>query len=291
MRGRRMNPNDLETLVLERARAAMVPSPSSRRDALAGIAAGLSLPPPALPGGVGTFGTAGGSAAVKAGSAVGGFSLKALVVGVVAASAVGTGAYMTISSPGTAVPPRVAASAVALPSPGAAGVDPGHRGSLPELPRARETRPPEVGALRAAEVGAESARAAASPTPSASRGLAQRDPTPDEVEPVTPPVGHAGETRGGPLELRELAALREAQSALARDDGATALALMRRLDETDPGGVLSAERAVTQVLALCRLGRTTEATTVARQALRDGQGTALYRGRLAASCARIDDDE
>jgi outer membrane protein assembly factor BamD (BamD/ComL family) len=57
----------------------------------------------------------------------------------------------------------------------------------------------------------------------------------------------------------ETTLLREAEIALARGDGATAL---RRLDELaarQPGGVLREERMAARVLALCAAGRTEEA--------------------------------
>ena len=85
--------------------------------------------------------------------------------------------------------------------------------------------------------------------------------------------------------MRELVALREAQSALARGDGATALRSMQRLDEQEPGGVLGAERAVTRILALCQMGRVAEARALAQRTLGENSSTTLYGRRLAASCA------
>lgn len=295
MNARRMNPDDLEALVLERARKGMGPSPASRRQALAGVAAGLSLPPPAFPG-AGSLGSAGGSAgggsvagsgasvgtqlaggAVQAGTVAGGFSLKATVVAVVAATAVSAG-YVASSDHGRpAEPAPPAARSIATPP--------------------REVPPPPTRDARlareAARPGAGSLRVSESPAPTAPRAPATAALERPERSPEPPAqrVDADAAARGAPLAGRELAALRGAQSALARGDAAEALRLMQRLDETDPRGVLLAERAVTRVLALCQLGRADEATTVARGALGEGRSAALYRRRLAASCARIDDEE
>ena len=317
MKERPTNPDDLEAFVLERARAGMTPSPSRRHNALAGIAAGLSLPPPALPGSIQTLGSASGSAgtgslagsagtvaahlatgAVKAGAVAGGFSFKAAVVVAVTTTVIGVGAYLTTSIPVRPMEPREPAPATVPAGLSTSGsvVDPEPGRGRPELPPPERAQPQAASAHPAAarmRPGAGSVRTSDSLASTQLPPPARPEPVHHEVLPIPPSNRVAGEdeTRSAPDAARELAALREAQSALARGDGAAALRSMRRLDETDAAGVLSAERAVTQVLALCQMGRAAEATTVARQALRDGQGTALYRRRLAASCARIDDEE
>ncbi len=87
----------------------------------------------------------------------------------------------------------------------------------------------------------------------------------------------------------ELAYVRRAQTALRHNNGALALALMRTLDEVLPRGALLAERNVTRVLALCQTGRVEEARVLARRVLRNDPTANVYAGRLAASCAHIDD--
>jgi len=316
MKERPTHPDDLEAFVLDRARAGMTPSPSRRRHALAGIAAGLSLPPPALPGTIQPLGSAGGSAgtgslastganvaahvatgAGKAGTVAGGLSFKVVVVGALSAAVVGVGAYVATSNPAGTVAPRESAPAAIPAASSTTGSIVGTRpsGNSLELSSAEQPRAPAASARSAVarvHAGPGSARTTAH---LASAALPPAVPQPgrraDLLAPRSNGVAGAEEARSAPDPARELAALREAQSALARGDGEAALRSMRRLDETGAAGVLSAERAVTRVLALCQLGRAAEATTAAQQALRDGQDTALYRRRLAASCARIDNEK
>ncbi len=84
----------------------------------------------------------------------------------------------------------------------------------------------------------------------------------------------------------ELASLHEIQAALARGDGAQALQRLRELDRAVPGGNLGPERRVSEVLALCQIGNTLQATRMAQRLLaRDGS---FYARRLQESCAASD---
>jgi len=284
MKERHIDPSELEAFVLQRARSGLAPNAAERRAALGGIAAGLSLPPPPLPGGVeslgastssaGTSASAAGAAAsgatqlaggaVKLGAVAGGLSLKATVAGIATATAIGVGCLVaSLGATHRAAPSQPATVAATVPPFNAEGSNaddalaPQRRAALRDE-RSLAAAPDERPGVRASAPQARERRA----SPSA------RDP----------------QRR---LPERELAALRDAQSALRRGDAARALRLMRRLDQTDPQGVLSAERAVTRVLALCQLGRTRAATAAAKRALRDDQTTALYRQRLATSCAKV----
>jgi hypothetical protein len=84
----------------------------------------------------------------------------------------------------------------------------------------------------------------------------------------------------------ELSHVRRAQMALKQGNASLALGLMLSLDEAQPGGALLAERSVTKVLALCQLGRESEATKLAREVLSEGDAS-VYRRRLSASCAKL----
>jgi len=82
----------------------------------------------------------------------------------------------------------------------------------------------------------------------------------------------------------ELSYVRRAQTALSGGNPALALGLMRSLRELRPDGALLAERGVTEVLALCALGRQGEAQDVADAVRKRGEG-AMYAARLEKTCA------
>jgi hypothetical protein len=92
-----------------------------------------------------------------------------------------------------------------------------------------------------------------------------------------------GET-SSPLLDEELSAVRQAQAALKHGNPGLALGLMRKLQELSPTGALLAERGVTEVLALCKLGRSAEAARVGAALLRRHPGS-VYEARLRGSCA------
>ena len=124
-------------------------------------------------------------------------------------------------------------------------------------------------------------------SPSHAPLAARRDPPP--VEPVVPvaptsavqPVAAPTETGDGLL--GEIRLLHEAQSALAAHDPTRALA---RLDEHAaryPHGTLRQESLAERVVALCQLGRTDEARTLAAPLLRENTRSPEVE-RVRASC-------
>jgi len=82
----------------------------------------------------------------------------------------------------------------------------------------------------------------------------------------------------------ELSFLRRAQGALKSGRPALALGLMHTLSETNAGGALLTEREVTEALALCALGETNRAASVAKRVMKRTP-SAVYVKRLEASCA------
>lgn len=105
-------------------------------------------------------------------------------------------------------------------------------------------------------------------------------------KPPAEPVSAATSPESEPLGVyEEISRVRQAQAALRDGDAAHALGLMQSLDDDKTSGALLAERGVTRVLALCALGRESEAETAARAVLSRGDG-AVYQERLANSCAR-----
>lgn len=103
-------------------------------------------------------------------------------------------------------------------------------------------------------------------------------------------VGQAKVQRGGANAdaevsfYEELSYLRRAQAALRDGQSAMALGLMETLDSMPSKGALWAERNMTKVLALCQLGRAEEATAIATRVAQADTGQ-VYRKRLEASCA------
>lgn len=232
-------------------------------------ASGTSLSGTSTAGAAGIAAKLAGGAA-KLVAATGGVSLKASLVGVATAIAVGAGGYAMVREP-TPVAPASAPS-VTLAAPPAS------------LARTTATAPAVQSASDAADLSGSEPRSAMARPPEVLRPV-------DTATKASPPSNKArrastptpATAKASPT--RELVALREAQSALARGDGAAALRSMQRLDEQQPGGVLGAERAVTRILALCRLGRVAEARALAQRTLGENLGTSLYGKRLAASCA------
>jgi hypothetical protein len=106
------------------------------------------------------------------------------------------------------------------------------------------------------------------------RGVSQTGPAESAASPVSP---------ASPPVHEELGALRQAQSALGAGRPGQALELMEKLGDANPGGRLLVERELTRVLALCALGRETEAWIAAARVQQLPGGDA-YRTRLADSC-------
>jgi len=136
------------------------------------------------------------------------------------------------------------------------------------------------------------------PTPSSeptSRPEAQHHETPASLPDRPPAKDPRGRPRAGEMRPavaspsldfdQELAQLRRAQAALRDGQARLALALIERLDAVGGTGALLAERGITRVLSLCALGREQEALRAAGALLERADG-AVYRSRLATSCAR-----
>jgi hypothetical protein len=84
---------------------------------------------------------------------------------------------------------------------------------------------------------------------------------------------------------RETSLLRSARTALDAGDANRALALLARHAQLWPEGVLAEERLATKVLALCALGRVTEARETAGE-LESLSPTSPHLTRVRSSCAR-----
>jgi hypothetical protein len=83
---------------------------------------------------------------------------------------------------------------------------------------------------------------------------------------------------------REIALLTAARAALDRRDAAEALVLLDRHRTLYPLGTLKQEQLVTRVLALCLLGRTSDARAVARE-LKRAAPRSPHLARIRSSCA------
>jgi len=280
----------LEVAVLRQARAGLSPSRAERARTLSSLGAALTaLPLPAGPGDVAPIGDAGSpfgdvaslpsppslplgelvpgaSGFVRAAH---GFSMSAMVSGVVAGIVAGAAAGFAV---GTSVgssdaPPPVVAPAPVAPKSESRDV----RNDAKSTPQVEPLPDPVApsGAHEPTGRGASGAASAKSHEPRES----------DEK-----PTGSAP-----PTVYDELSSVRRAQSALKRGDAAFALGLMADLDQSHPRGALLAERNVTKVLALCQLGRTAEATAIAKRLLNGNGDADLYRRRLATSCANVKD--
>lgn len=130
-----------------------------------------------------------------------------------------------------------------------------------------------------------------------------RNETVGELNPALPPaeVVQLGETevtalpakqskapsttneRAEPTFYEELSYLRRAQAALRAGNPSLALGIMTSLDEMQKVGALDLERRVTKTLALCDLGRSTEAKSVAAPIFKE-QDHSVYTKRLKESC-------
>jgi outer membrane protein assembly factor BamD (BamD/ComL family) len=103
-----------------------------------------------------------------------------------------------------------------------------------------------------------------------------------------PPAQPAASSAGSFPE--ELTALRDAQRALKRGDGAEALAQLDALAGRHPDGVLQEERLAARVLGLCAAGRTAEARDAGRRFVAEHPGS-VQIDRVRASCAFSPRDE
>jgi hypothetical protein len=81
----------------------------------------------------------------------------------------------------------------------------------------------------------------------------------------------------------ELALLREARAALDRKDPRTALRLLNRHAQRYPTGTLQQERLAARALALCALGRSSEASAAVHELARVAPGSP-YLANVRAGC-------
>ncbi len=86
----------------------------------------------------------------------------------------------------------------------------------------------------------------------------------------------------------ETTLLRSADAALRSDDPTRALAFLDEHARKYPHGILVEERSAERIFALCKLGRSSEARTDARQFLRD-RGESPLAASVRASCGGKDD--
>lgn len=229
--------------------------------ALAAPAAGAPLPP-----------RAGGDLATAAAKTAASPALKILAA-LAVIGAVGAALTLGRSRPAEAPP--------AAPAPSAAAAEP---------PPAREPAPPREAPASSAQAPAALAPASAAPLPAdapsaLARPAAPREAsvapapsaTPSAAPAVAPPPGE------DPLAV-EIRRLREVHGALKDGDPNRALALLDENSAASAQGELREERAAARVLALCKLGRTAEATSEAARFLRESPRSPLA-DRVRASCA------
>lgn len=167
-----------------------------------------------------------------------------------------------------------------VPSPAAPRVARGDRvaPAAPTPPLAHDER---------ARTGATSGTA--SSASSAASAVALADATSVHVVPSASPAANAGAP--APLDplVEEAALLRSAKAALARGDGASALTTLGDHERRFPHGTLAPERQASRVLALCALGRASEARAAASSFLAANASSPLARG-VERSCAVAEAD-
>jgi hypothetical protein len=240
-----------ELLLLREGYGALHP-PSGKQDFILG-ALSVRLPGALVPAAVESGASEASNAAAEAG--LGGANVAKLVLGglVIGALGFGLGAVATRQDPaGTRALERAPAAAIAS----------GAR---------------DLGAAPA--VDGLTLQEEAEPVPSPTSATAPRAATSNSK--LEAPADAA------PTQVsfyEELSYVRRAQTALSGGNPALALGLMRSLRELRPDGALLAERGVTEVLALCALGRQGEAQDVADAVRKRGEG-AVYATRLETTCA------
>ncbi len=253
---------ELEALVLARARTGFGPTASERQAILGKIAGRVAAEPLNEPM---------DGASVSSAASPGGFSLQAMVAGITAGALIGFGAGYLLRSP----QPEITAVTTA------------HAPEPSELePRALEPS----GGNSVGPASIEAAELVAGPAASSSLGVDKSTRTSPSARGRPP----GSISRGGPARATstqsltsydELAYIRRANLALKRGEGQHALGLLRELEEQQGSSRLDAERKVTEVLALCQLGRSEEARALAVSVLKEDPAVAVYAQRLATSCA------
>jgi hypothetical protein len=172
----------------------------------------------------------------------------------------GLGAVAQRVSQQEARAPRAAAANVAEPSGLAPSVEPA-RDAIP--PPARELAP-------AVDLPSREARPSAPARAPSATAEARAE--------ATPPASADATSMS-----EEASLLQSAQRALAAGQAPKALSLLAEHERRFPSGVLAEERRVAKVLGLCALGRTEEATILARAFVGRSPGSVLIP-RLESSC-------
>ncbi|HKU41410.1 MAG TPA: hypothetical protein VJR89_24805, partial [Polyangiales bacterium] len=107
-----------------------------------------------------------------------------------------------------------------------------------------------------------------------------------EVEPAA--ASPAPDAKGSPRATQTLAEemqwLEQAQTALDRGDAQRALTLLAEHTWRFPKGKLAEARDVARILALCSLGRSAQARSLAQRFLH-ARGASPFSARVRASCA------
>lgn len=171
-----------------------------------------------------------------------------------------------------------------VPSPAAPRVARGDR----VAPAAPTPPTPPLAHDERARTGATTGTAS-SVSSSAASAVALADATSIHVVPSASPAANAGAP--APLDplVEEAALLRSAKAALARGDGASALTTLGDHERRFPHGTLAPERQASRVLALCALGRASEARAAASSFLAANASSPLARG-VERSCAVAEAD-
>lgn len=303
------NMDQLEALILNRARRELVPAPADRQALWSGLLAKMEVsalvargadsmgpPSPRVGGGTPNGGVVPNGSGVPNGGVVPNGS--SVPNGSVTFPESGAGLPMTSSAPAAVA--RGGLRAFALGGLGGLLIGFGAGYGASSLSKSAHSPPREGPRLEIVQT-AKPVPPRLGPAPDLSQkameGLAPSGTTPERMVPLTQgsskksvSFGSEGEDKDVVPAVRrpfyeELAYLRRAQAALKAGNGALALGLMQSLDELVPKGALLSERAVTRVLALCQLGRSDEATSIAHRLLADPQAS-VYAERLAASCAQ-----
>jgi hypothetical protein len=259
--------------LLEAFRAAQALTPRAREHARGEIARRLSsgdvpeldVPPPDLPS----------SAAASAGKAI---ALKLLVVGAVAAAAIGVEVLRSGEEP-----------VVPLPAPASARQAPS--AVLPravqwaELPRMEPAVADVAGnaerasgqTSHAKQASAKAAREApVADAGTIARRVAEPRVTPSDLSSAPPPPS-SGDAQGGEVRL-----LSDAHRALTAGDSRRALLLLDEHERRFPGSALAASRTVTRAMAWCAAGdaRGREAALAFLRA----NASSPFAARLRAGC-------
>jgi hypothetical protein len=149
-------------------------------------------------------------------------------------------------------------------------------------------------ALRRHPQVSETPPAAAAPPPVTSVAIAEPAAPPSAETPAAASPAETAKPRSTPSSRRleqdsdtldrELALMKRAQAALASGDPSSSLSLLDTHAATFPRGALSEEREVTRVLALCALGRTSDAKAAAKRFERAAPRS-MHLARIHSSCA------